>query len=121
MITDTDSGYDDGDYVRRVFFNEADDYEVVVIRITDDILRDDEVLITTEAYESVGDDPAYRNAFPQADVSFTPISIAGLGVRERLNGLQAQSDGYDGVPTAVRDAVKTDGFCLVPEQGEWPI
>jgi hypothetical protein len=60
-------------------------------------------------------------AFRQADVSFTPISIAGLGVRERLNGLQAQSDDYDGVPTAVRDAFKTDGFCLVPEQGEWPL
>jgi hypothetical protein len=122
MITDTDSGYNDGDYIRRVFFAEDDPYEVVVIRVTDQTSGgDDEVLITTEAYESVGDDPAYRNAFRQADVSFTPISIAGLGVRERLNGLQAQSDDYDGVPTAVRDAFKTDGFCLVPEQGEWPL
>jgi hypothetical protein len=135
MITDTDSGYDDGDYIRRVFYDERDPYEVVVIRITDDHSKGttatrfptqsnsnkDDVLIITEGYVTANGDPEHRMVFREADVSFIPVSIAGLGERSRINGLVPNDAEYDDVPTAVRDAFKTDGFCLVPAEEEWPL
>ena len=58
------------------------------------------------------------------ELSFTPISIAGLGERERLTGVSSTGTTdemavYDSIPKDIHLSLQSLGFTAVPRGERW--
>ncbi|WP_143420925.1 hypothetical protein [Halorubrum halodurans] len=70
------------------------------------------------------DDPSFRDVFEMRELSFRPISIAGLGERERLTGVSSTGSGnkmnaYDEIPRDILLSLNSLGFTAVPRGQGW--
>jgi hypothetical protein len=76
--------------------------------------------ICSAYHDTTDSDPDFRTVFRLRSLSFSPISIAGLGERESMTGVTNQNErrGYEDIPNGVRQSLNTLGFAAVPD-GEW--
>lgn len=66
------------------------------------------------------DRPSYENVFEMRELSFTPISIAGLGERNKMTGVStAGGDEYNTIPRDIMLSLNSLGFTLVPQGTGW--
>lgn len=70
------------------------------------------------------DNPSYRDVFEMRELSFKPISIAGLGERERLTGVSSTGSednmgAYDEMPRDILLSLNSLGFTVVPRGEGW--
>lgn len=70
------------------------------------------------------DDPSFRDVFEIRELSFKPISITGLGERERLTGVSSTRSGecvnvYDEIPRDILLSLNSLGFTAVPRGQRW--
>ena len=109
---------DNGDYLRVIeWSNNSGEYETVVCEYPVD---DPERFIVRGYTNSTDDDPSYQNVFEIRELSFTPVSIVGLGERERLTGVStAGEDGYDSLPRDIMLSLHSLGFTAVPQGTRW--
>ncbi|TKX86466.1 hypothetical protein EXE43_08210 [Halorubrum sp. SS5] len=70
------------------------------------------------------DNPSFRDVFEIRELSFEPISIAGLGERERLTGVSSTGSednmgAYDEIPRDILISLNSLGFTAVPRGQGW--
>lgn len=70
------------------------------------------------------DEPSFRDVFEMRELSFKPISIAGLGERERLTGVSSTGSednmgAYDQIPRDILLSLNSLGFTAVPRGQGW--
>lgn len=120
QIQTRDVTTDNGDYLRVIEWSGGDqrEYETIVCEYP----VDDPTTFIVRAYEHKDDEqPSYQTVFEMRDLSFSPISIAGLGERERLTGV-SQTEGresYDDIPSDVLLSLHSLGFTAVPQGEGW--
>lgn len=110
---------DDGDYIRIIEWeNETREYETVVVEYP----IDNPEQFIVRAYENEGDEQAaYQTVFEMRDLSFSPVSIAGLGERDRLTGVSETESTrkYENIPRDVQLSLHSIGFTPVPQGTGW--
>ncbi|WP_206750513.1 hypothetical protein, partial [Halorubrum sp. SP9] len=91
--------------------NASREYETIVCEYP----VDDPETFIVRGYkaEDDEDDPSYRDVFEMRELSFTPISIAGLGERERLMGVSSTGDddmaAYEAIPRDIQLSLHSIG------------
>lgn len=117
-VTTHDQFDSDGSMIRTVERTDPD-AEYAVVRCEFPI-EDPQRFICSAYTDSSDSEPAFRTVFRLRSLSFSPISIAGLGERERMTGVTNQDErvAYEDIPDGVRQSLNTLGFAAVPD-GEW--
>lgn len=110
---------ENGDYLRVIeWVNEHREYESVVCEYP----VDNPEQFIVRGYHNSGDEkPDFQDVFEMRELSFTPISIAGLGERDRLTGV-SQKDSqreYDDIPRDILLSLNSLGFTAVPRGEGW--
>lgn len=112
-----------GDYLRVIEWSSTErEYETIVCEYPVD--EPETFIVRGFKADDDEDDPSYRDVFEMRELSFTPISIAGLGERERLTGVSSTGGGgdmadYDRIPVDVRLSLQSIGFTAVPRGQGW--
>jgi len=113
-------------------FDEDQPFDTVLVRFD----PDRENIFTVRATDD--GETVYTNAFEVRELSFDPISVLGMGERERLTGVSentpsvggdrrrgdggthGQPDGGDDhLPDALVTALNSLGFAAVPQGDDW--
>lgn len=111
-----------GDHLRVIEWNDVGrEYETVVCEYPVD---DPETFIVRGYKPDDEDEPSFRDVFEMRELSFTPISIAGMGERERLTGVSPTGSGdsldtYDTIPKDIQLSLSSIGFVAVPRGERW--
>jgi len=112
-----------GDYLRVIEWDGIErEYETIVCEYPVD--EPETFIVRGFKPDDDEDNPSYRDVFEMRELSFTPISIAGLGERERLTGVSSTGSGdemaaYDDIPQDVRLSLQSIGFSAVPRGQGW--
>lgn len=117
-VTTHDQFDADGSMIRTVERTDPDaEYAVVRCEFPVD---DPERFICSAYTDSADSDPDFRTVFRLRELSFSPISVAGLGERSRMTGVTDADERreYADIPDGVRQSLQTLGFTAVPD-GEW--
>jgi len=111
---------ENGDYLRVIEWGNYDaEYQTVVCEYPVD--NPDQFIIRGFKPTDDEDDPSFQDVFEIRELSFTPVSIAGIGEHERLIGTTTveQDRDYDSIPRAVLLSLHSIGFTAVPSETGW--
>jgi hypothetical protein len=109
---------EDGGLIRVLQYDETEtaEYERVVVEYP----MDDPTTFIVSAYHSDADEPSFRDVFSLRELSFAPVSIAGLGERESLTGVSTTGETtYGEIPRDVLLSLHSLGFTAVPQGTGW--
>jgi hypothetical protein len=128
IVTNRSTYDEDGTYCRVIEFDEDQPFDTVLVRFN----PERENIFTVRATDD--GETVYTNAFEIRELSFDPISVLGMGERDRLTGVsenspevggdtrqseRATDGGDDHLPDSLAVALNSLGFAPVPRGEDW--
>jgi len=111
---------DNGNYLRVINWSNDDvAYQTVVCEYPVD--TPDQFIVRGFKPTDDDDDPSFQAVFEMRELSFTPVSVAGIGEHKNLIGTTPveQHRDYNNIPRAVLLSLQSIGFTAVPTGTGW--